>query len=142
MPWKKARDPLYRGDASDGLAIPLPAAKLSIVAHVLYLEGAGRETPYQSTTESEAVATQFARRNGKVYRTMAKKAEQHKVVHLSRIELMQLLRGTGQGKAKWTSALEVMTARRYVEMWAEHLLDFTNVPSSDAKTVVAEIYEP
>ena len=45
----------------------------------------------------------------------------------SRTELLSLMKGNGKGKAKWPSAFEVMQARRYVEQWEEHLLDFREV---------------
>jgi hypothetical protein len=34
-----------------------------------------------------------------------------------------------------------MQARRYVELWAEHLLDFSPLSVQDTKNVVEEIYE-
>lgn len=142
MSWKKSRDPLFRGDAAGGVAVPDPRANASIVAHILYLDGAGRATPYHSTTESEAIADHFAGRAGRVYRTLAGKAEALGVDHISRVDLLRLLRGKGSGKAKWRSALEVMTARRYVEQWEEHLLDFAGIEPTRVATVVRETYEP
>lgn len=141
MPWKKTRDPLFRGDGAKGCSTPDPSGQPSIVAHILYLDGPGRATPYHSTTESEGVAKHFAGRAGTVYRAMAREAEEHGVTHLSRVELMNLLRGKGKGNAKWTSALEVMTARKYVEQWSEHLLDFRDVDSAHIAATVDEVYE-
>lgn len=142
MAWRKKRDPLFRGDAAAGVAHPDPGADASIVAHILYLDGAGRSTPYQSTTESEEVARHFAGARGRIYETRATDAEARSVGHVSRFELVRLLRGKGQGRAKWSSALEVMQARRYVEMWSEHLLDFRQVPKEDVPVVIAELYKP
>ena len=142
MPWKKSHDPLFRGDSAAGVSLPDPAAGTSIVEHIIYLGGAGRATRYQSTTEAEDVATQFAGKTGKVYRTSAPRAETNRVVHLSQVELKSLLRGKGRGKAKASSALHVMQARRYVEQWAEHLLDFAKVHGKAISQVVKDIYEP
>lgn len=114
----------------------------SIVAHILYLGGPGRSTPYQSTSESEDLAGQFAGPNGRIYRTTAGEAEARSVGHIGRVELLKLLRGKGHGRAKWSNAFEVMQARRYVEQWAEHLLDFRGISSTDVATIVAELYEP
>jgi hypothetical protein len=141
MAWKKNRDPLFRGDSAAGIAVPDPAAETSIVDHILYLGGPGRATCYQSTTEAEEVATQFAGKAGKVYRTTAPRAETHGVGHLSQVELKNLLRGNGHGRAKTSSALLVMQARRYVELNAEHLLDFAHVPSKTVAQVVKDVYE-
>jgi hypothetical protein len=35
-----------------------------------------------------------------------------------------------------------MQARRFVEQWAEHLLDFRNIEANDTARVVQDIYEP
>lgn len=141
MPWRKNRDPLFRGDEGGGVSLPDPTAMLGIVEHVLYLGGAGRPTPFHSTSESEEAAKHFAGRSGRTYRTTAPKAESNGVVHISQVELKSVLRGKGQGRARWTSALEVMQARRYVEQWAEHLLDFSDIVPSDVPGAVGKIYE-
>jgi hypothetical protein len=70
------------------------------------------------------VARHFAGPAGHVYRAIVPVAEEHGVVHIGQKELLGLRRGKGKGRAAWPSALEVMQARRYVEQWAEHLLDF------------------
>ena len=142
MAWKKRRDPLFRGDSAAGVSHPDPGANDSIVAHILYLDGAGRSTPYQSTTESEDVALHFAGRQGRAYHTSAGRAEARSVQHIGLIELVKLLKGSGQGRAKWSSKFEVMQARRYVEQWAEHLLDYRGVASEDVPRVVEELYTP
>jgi hypothetical protein len=46
MPWKKSRDPLFRGDCAAGVSVPDPVAGTSVVDHILYLGGAGRPTRY------------------------------------------------------------------------------------------------
>jgi hypothetical protein len=142
MVWRKNRDPLFRGDAADGLTVPEPDAGLSVVDHVLFIGGAGRETQYHSTTEVEDAARHFAASDGKVYKTSAPQAEAAGVVHISQTELKSLLRGKGHGKAKGSTALLVMQARRYVEQWAEHLLDFAELSSTDVAQVVKDIYSP
>jgi hypothetical protein len=121
----RSRDPLYRGDDATAVRCPVPSADPSVVRHVLYLEGAGRETPYLSTTESQAVARRFAGKHGRVWATSSAAARQESVGHISHAELLDLLKGKGKGRAKWTSAFEVQQARRYVEQHLEHLLDFS-----------------
>lgn len=144
-PWRAARDPLYRGDASaSGPVIPVPTAEQSIVRHILYLDGAGRESPYLSTSESVEVARRFAGRKGIVWQAMVASAESKKVSHLSRTELAHLLTGKGMGNAAWHSAYEVAQARRYVEEWLEHLFDFgknKGMKPGEIASLVKEILE-
>lgn len=120
--WKSSKHPLYRGDAKNSVCVPAPTADDSIVRHIMYLEGPGRETPYLSTTEDHDVAEHFS--NGAVWQTMVKIAKAEGISHISRAELLLLMKGNGKGKAKWPRPFEVMQARRYVEQWGEHLLDF------------------
>jgi hypothetical protein len=123
--WRMSKDPLYRGDAKDSVCVPNPRADDSIVRHVMYFEGPGRESPYLSTSEEYELADNFA--NGAVWETFVSAAKKESVQHISRAELLSLMKGNGKGKAKWPSAYEVMQARRYVEQWGEHLLDFREV---------------
>jgi len=123
--WKSSKHPLYREDAKDSVCVPTPSADDSIVRHIMYLEGPGRETPYLSTTEDHDIAEHFS--CGAVWQTMVKIANAESISHISRSELLQLMKGNGKGKAKWPSAFEVMQARRYVEQWGEHLLGFRRV---------------
>ena len=58
--WKASKDPLHRGDAKESVRPPTPSADESVVRHVLYLEGSGRETPYLSTSEVYETAKRFA----------------------------------------------------------------------------------
>jgi hypothetical protein len=133
--WRQRRDPLWRGDSASGLTCPSPRANASIVRHVLYLDGAGRETPYHSTSEEHDSAAHFAGQiGGRVYRTTVASAQLAGVRHISKNELLGLLQGTGHGDAKWPSAYEVMTARKYVEQWGEHLLSYRELPD-DANLV-------
>ena len=125
--WRMSKDPLFRGDAKNAVRIPNPDADDSIVRHVMYLEGPGRETPYLSTSEEYELAETFS--NGIVWKTFVTVARKESVGHISRTELLSLMKGNGKGKAKWPNAFEVMQARRYVEQWGEHLLDFRNVDS-------------
>lgn len=128
--WKLTRDPLYRGDQTQGASLPCPRASPSIVRHVLYLEGYGRETPYLSASEDRGLASHFAGTNGKTYIAYPKQWPSLGVAHRPRKELLQLLRGHGKGDAEWPSAYEVMRARQYVEEWQEHLADFTTIEDS------------
>jgi len=125
--WKLSRDPLYRGDSASGVSIPVPDASKSIVRHVLYLEGYGRETPYLSASEQRATAERFAGLKGSTYIAHPKEWKSLGVGHVSRRELLQLLRGTGKGDAKWHSAFEVLRAHQYVEEAQEHLADFSGL---------------
>ncbi len=141
--WRRSRDPLWRGDSAAGVRIPAPRADRSIVRHVLYLDGPGRDTPYHSTTERHEVAEHFAGGTGaRVYETSAPAAELLGVSALSKIELLSLLKGKGKGDATWPSAVEVLQARKYVEQWSEHLLEFSELPdSADLPTIVKSLYK-
>lgn len=133
--WKQ-RDPLYRGDASV-ITPPDPTADDSIVRHVLYLDGYGRATPYLSTSEARSVAAQFAGKYGQIWLTDVPRVHAHGVAHISRKELLALLKGKGKGRGSWTNAFEVMRARQYVEQWHEHLLDFSGVENDLIETIDA-----
>lgn len=140
--WKPLKDPLYRGDIRDAPSTPSPRADRSVVRHVLYLGGAGRESPYLSLTEDEIVALRFAGNDGKVYSTHVKILKDRDVGHIPRRELLQLLRGTGKGRACWSSAWEVQRARQYVEENAEHLADFSghdNMTEEELRALVTDV---
>jgi hypothetical protein len=137
--WKVSKHPLWRGDRRDGITPPTPTADASLVRHILYLEGPGRETPYLSNTEQREVAQRFAGRDGEVWQTLVREAQARGVKHLSRHELLSLLKGLGKGKARWHSAYEVLQARRYVEEWAEHLLDFSEI--ADPSIILPDLYQ-
>jgi hypothetical protein len=139
LKWKVGRDSLYRGDYKGLIHRPVPSADDSIVRHILFLEGPGRDTPYLSTTEEEAVARRFAGTGGAVWQTTVKKAKDLSVGHLSKAELLSQLNGNGKGRAKWTSPFEVMQARRYVEQWSEHLLDFRKI--KDVVSTTKELFK-
>lgn len=130
--WKMSRDPLFRGDGKDSVSIPNPEADDSIVRHIMFFEGPGRETPYLSTSEEYELAENFS--NGSVWETSVKIAKKESVLHISRAELLSLMKGKGKGKAEWPNAFEVMQARRYVEQWGEHLLDFRKVENPSRVT--------
>lgn len=130
--WKCSNDPLYRGDSVNGVVPPTHNANPSLVRHILYLEGHGRETPYLSCTESNDIAVRFAGRNGKAYQTSVSTWKTNGVSHRSRNELLALLKGKGHGKAEWSSAFEVMRANQYVEEHLEHLADFADLPDQPA----------
>ena len=123
--WTQKKSKLLRGDKCGGVTPPNPQADASIVRHILFLEGKGRETPYASTTEDEEIAKRFAGHDGCVYETKVDTIQKNDAKHISRRELLQLLKGKGKGRANWPSAYEVMRARSLVEEWSEHLVDFT-----------------
>lgn len=141
--WKLNRDPLFRGDSASGVSLPTPSASSSLVRHILYLEGYGRETPYLSGTENWEMADRFAGHGGHAYTGRPKEWSKLGVKHRSRKELLQLLRGTGQGDASWPSAFEIMRARQYVEEWQEHLADFrelNNLAEDELRDIVDKTY--
>ena len=117
-------DPLLRGDDRDAVSPPDPTAPESIVRHILYFEGAGRSTPYLSTTEDEDTAARFAGTAGRTWFTLVDRIQRAGLRYISNAELLGLLRGRGKGLAAWPKASEVQRARAYAEMWAEHLIDF------------------
>jgi hypothetical protein len=137
--WKE-RDPLFRGDDAGGPALPDPEASLNLVAHILYLGGPGRRTPYSSTTESEEVAEHFARPGGAVFETSSARARSTGAGHIPRKRLLQDLRAYGKGLAKWTDAWEVAQARNYVEQWSEHLLDWRSVSPADIRKAISTAF--
>ncbi len=136
--WKQSKDPLFRGDDKSEVSVPSPKANASIVRHVLFLEGPGRESPYLSTSEIRECAEHWAK-GGAIWKTHVKISEKNGVNHISKSELLQAMKGNGKGKAKWDDPFEVMQARRYVEQWSEHLLDFRNV--TDPEPIVKSIFE-
>jgi hypothetical protein len=141
--WKQ-KDPLYRGDAAAAVAVPVPGANPSIVRHILYLEGAGRETPYLSASESLETAERFAGNGGRVWSTTTAAARKRGVTHVGHTELLVLLNGKGKGKAKWSSAFEVQQARRYVEQHLEHLLDFsghTTLTTAELEAFLVQLFQ-
>jgi hypothetical protein len=121
---KKPGQDLFRGDDAKAVARPDPTSARGIVSHILYLDGVGRATPYTSTTESSESAKHFAGPNGKVWQTDPATARNQGAAHVSRADLLHLLKGYGKGKAKWKDAIEVAQARAYVLRWSEHLLDW------------------
>lgn len=135
--WKNG-DALYRGDQTGGVCTPNPAADKSIVRHILYLEGKGRETPYLSTTEEREIADTFAEPSGHVYSSSVSIWPEADVTHFSRDMLMQMLRGTGKGRASYKKASLVMTARNYVERHKEHLADFSKHETMDSASAACE----
>lgn len=135
--WKASKDPLYRGDEQHSVCVPNPCADSSIVRHIMYFEGPGRDTPYLSTSEEYALAENFS--NGAVWQTHVKIAKAESVEHISRTELLSLMKGNGKGKATWPNPFEVMQARRYVEQWGEHLLDFRGI--ANPSTVTQKIFK-
>lgn len=137
--WKMTRDPLFRGDSASGVSIPRPSANRSIVRHILYLEGFGRETPYLSASEVRATAEYFAGPEGDIYVGRPKEWPVLGVKHRSRKELLQLLRGKGRGDAEWPSAFEVLRAHQYVEESQEHLADFTSAEHLSLRELQATV---
>jgi hypothetical protein len=137
--WKRSKDPLFRGDHKDAVSVPSPGADDSVIRHVMYFEGPGRETPYLSASERRDVAERFAQAGG-IWEVSVPHAAAHGVEHLSNSELLELMKGHGKGAAKWTDPFEVMQARRYVEEHNEHLLDFRKVlePGATVKRIFSK----
>jgi hypothetical protein len=124
-PKKKAVLQLYRGDHAQSVALPDPKASPKIVAHILYLGGMGRPTPFTSTSDSKQAAAHFARPRGKVWQTDEPTARGNGARYVSKKDLLHLLHGYGKGRAGWPNAIEVASARAFVLMWSEHLLDWS-----------------
>ena len=59
---------------------------------------------------------------------------------MSRKQLLQLLKGYGKGKAKWTQAWEVAQAAQYVEQWSEHLLDWSKVSTKEIARAITQSF--
>lgn len=138
--WKISKDPLFRGDAKDGVRPASHGSAKSLVRHILFLDGPGRLTPYLSFTESKEIAGIFAGKTGKTYETLPREWQDQGVKHRSRKELQDLLKGSGKGDAAWPDSLEVAQARRYVEEHLEHLADFSELSDQNAvDSVTAEI---
>lgn len=137
MAWRKKSDFLYRGDDADAVFVPVSAANPSIVRHILYLDGYGRDTPYSSTSERKEVAVLFGARGG-IWITRAPLAEENSVAHIDNKQLLGLLTGKGKGKARWPNAYEVLQAKKYAEQHYEHPLDFSGV--TDAAVVIRKIF--
>jgi hypothetical protein len=136
-------DPLLRGDHGDSVSVPDPAAPDSIVRHILFLDGAGRATPYSSTTEDEPTARIFAGRDGRVWFTLVDRIQTAELRYISNSELLGLLRGKGKGAAAWPKASEVLLARARAEEWGEHLIDFRALKgraAADVKTTVDVLF--
>ena len=131
--WKVKTHSLFRGDKNGGVSTPVPSADRSIVRHILFLEGQGRETPYLSTSESPDVARRFASGfETKVYTSAPASWAAKGVKHRPRTELLGLLKGKGKGDAAWKKAYEVSKAAQYVEESLEHLADFSSRTDLDA----------
>lgn len=120
---------LFRGDAANSVALPDPMSTRGIVSHILFLDGAGRATPFTSTTESRATAKHFAGAKGKVWETDRSTAQAQGAGHIPLKDLLHLLKGYGKGKAKWNNPIEVAHARAYALRWEEHLFDWKKHPA-------------
>jgi hypothetical protein len=128
----KKADPLFRGDQADAVSTPHPAADPSLVRHILYLGGYGRESPYLSTSSDESSASAFAAGGGRVWQTSGQRAEQLGTKHISQAELQVTLKSSKTGRARWPNARQRLQARLYVEQHSEHLIDFIPFKKSPA----------
>lgn len=132
-------DALLRGDNAESVGTPDPSGSTSIVRHVLYIDGAGRSTPYASTTEDLATARMFATQHGRVWHTLVERLENNGLRWISKQELLSLLVGKGKGDAAWPRASDVQQARAFVEQWAEHLVDFRSLEGKSEQDVQAVV---
>ena len=123
MPSHKKVDPLFRGDGADAVWVPNPVADPSLIRHILYIGGYGRESPYLSTSSEESSAGRFAA-GGRVWKTTGELAERLGAKHLSQSDLETILKSSTKGRARWDNAWQRLQARKYVELHAEHLIDF------------------
>jgi hypothetical protein len=135
----KKEDPLFRGDRSDTVCVPAPGADPSLIRHILYLGGYGRESPYLSTSSEESIAAGFATGGGRVWKTSGQRAEHLGVKHLSQRELEAILRSSRKGRARWSNARQRLLAQKYVEQHAEHLIDF--IPLKKTPAAVIKMFE-
>jgi hypothetical protein len=101
VPPQKKAAPLFRGDASDAVAQPNPLADPSLIRHILYLGGYGRESPYLSASGEESAAARFASGGGRVWTTSGALAESLGAKHLSQRELEATLKASKTGRASW-----------------------------------------
>jgi hypothetical protein len=133
----KRGDPLYRGDARAGVALPDTTAETTIVEHLLYLGGT---SPFTSTSEDEGVANMYVPGDGRLWTTDAPRAEQEAagVIQLSR--LLTDLKGMGRGDCVGDSAFEVAQARVYAEKKREHLIDWRGLDQVDIPAKVARTF--
>jgi len=132
----KKADPLFRGDGSDAVSVPNPAADPSLIRHILYIGGYGRESPYLSTSSEESSAARFAA-GGRVWKTSGELAERLGAKHLSQSDLQTILKSATKGRARWNNAWQRLQARKYIELHAEHLIDF--IPFKAAGTPVKSV---
>ncbi len=132
----KKTDPLFRGDGTNAVSVPNPAADPSLIRHVLYLGGYGRESPYLSTSSDELLAGRFAA-GGRLWRTSPELAEHLGAKHLSQTELLATLKSSTTGRASWANARQRLLARKYVEQHAEHLIDF--LPFKKSPTTITGV---
>jgi hypothetical protein len=139
----KKADPLFRGDGSDAVSVPAPVAEPSLIRHILYLGGLGRESPYLSTSGDRTLADKFATRGGRVWKTSGALAEQLGAKHISQSDLQATLKSSKTGRASWSNARQRLLARKYVELHAEHLIDFIPFKQTPAavKGAVLKMFE-
>lgn len=131
---------LFRGDHKNSVAVPSPLSSRGIVSHVLYLDGIGRDTPFTSTTEDFPSAQIFAGKDGRVWVSTPATAASAGAGHVSKKELLHLLKGYGKGKAKWNNPLQVAQARAYVERWSEHLINWQGF-SGDLELALKKVFK-
>jgi len=107
-----------------------------LIRHILYIGGYGRESPYLSTSSEESSAARFAS-GGRVWKTSGELAERLGAKHLSQSDLQAILKSSTKGRARWNNAWQRLQARKYVELYAEHLIDF--IPFKAAGTPVKSV---
>lgn len=114
-----------------------------MIRHILYLGGYGRESPYLSTSGDESLAGRFASGGGRVWKTSGELAERLGAKYLSQSELQTILKSSTKGRASWSNARQRLLARKYVELHAEHLIDFLPFKQTPTtvKGVVLKVFE-
>ncbi len=130
---------LYRGDAATSVSVPTPGADDNVVRHILWLGGAGQETPYTSTTHSHATAQYFARA-GRIWTTTRPLAILHGAALIEQSELLQNLKGKGKGRRFQSAPRHVARARVLAERHQEHLLDWTGTKPSEIAGRIAATF--
>jgi hypothetical protein len=80
--------------------------------------------PTLSTSGNESSAARFAAGGGRLWKTSGELAERLGAKHVSLGDLQVMLKSSTTGRAGWSNTRQRLLARKYVELHAEHLIDF------------------